>query len=321
MSPLSKKLVLATRGSRLALKQASLVADLVTGAHPGVSIEIATVTTTGDRDQRPFAAIGGKGLFTSEVERAVVEGRADIAVHSAKDLTAELAPGCAIVCVPMRASVTDVVVGGSGRSGEERIASLPKGATVGTSSMRRRALLAEARPDLETRELRGNLDTRLRKVEDGEIDAAILASAGIERLLGSAPEGGLDPTWWVPAPAQGALAVEALAGRDDLAELFAGLDDVAARHEVTAERAFAARLEGGCSVPLGCHARASSSGIVLTGLLGSPDGSNNMRDRLSGSLHEAAQLGSELADAILGAGGDEILAELKETDSPEPVEP
>src|SRR5918992_1056361 len=170
MSRQTKKLVLATRGSRLALKQTALVAELVTRAHPHVSIETLTVTTTGDKDARPFAAIGGKGLFTSEVERAVVEGRADIAVHSAKDLTAELAAGCEIVCV------------GDGARGEERIASLASGATVGTSSMRRRALLAEARPDIETSELRGNLDTRLRKVEDGVIDAAVLAAAGIERL-------------------------------------------------------------------------------------------------------------------------------------------
>ena len=321
MSRPIKKLVIATRGSRLALRQATLVADLVTSSQPQVTVEIRTVTTTGDRDARPFAAIGGKGLFTSEVERSVVDGEADIAVHSAKDLTADLAPGCSIVCVPARASVHDVVVGGTGATGEERLGSLADGAVVGTSSMRRRALLAESRPDLATSELRGNLDTRLRKVEEGAIDAAVLAAAGIERLQGIVPEGALDPAWWVPAPGQGALAVEALEERTDVRDLFEGLDDPAARAEVTAERAFAARLEGGCSVPLGCHARASASGLVLTGLLGSLDGSNNLRDRLSGSIHEAAQLGIELADAILGAGGDEILADLRETDTPEPVEP
>ena len=186
--------------------------------------------------------------------------------------------------------------------------------------MRRRALLAEARGDLEATELRGNLDTRLRKVADGEIDAAVLAGAGIERLLGEAPHDAvLDPGWWVPAPSQGALAVEALIEREDLAELFGALDDPATRDEVTAERAFAARLEGGCSVPLGCLARVSGSGLVLTGLLGSPDGSGNLRDRASGPRHEAAQLGVELADAILGAGGDEILADLKEIAAPQPA--
>jgi hydroxymethylbilane synthase len=322
MSRPTDELVIATRGSRLALKQASIVADMVSRARPDLEIRIAKVMTTGDKDRRPFAAIGGKGLFTSEVERAVVEGVADVAVHSAKDLTAELAAGCEIVCVPARASVQDVVVGGSGSSGEERLGTLPPGGRVGTSSMRRRALLAEARPDLEPVELRGNLDTRLRKVEEGEMDAAILASAGIERLLGAVPgDGVLDPTWWVPAPAQGALAVEALEERSDLTDLFAGLDDPAARAEVTAERAFAGRLEGGCSVPLGCLARASASGLVLTGLLASPDGTTVLRDRASGSLHEAAQLGAELADAILGAGGDDILADLREMDTPDPVEP
>ncbi|HEY7873950.1 MAG TPA: hydroxymethylbilane synthase [Actinomycetota bacterium] len=322
MSQVPSKLVIASRGSRLALRQASIVEALVSAARPDITVEVRQVTTTGDKDSRPFAAIGGKGLFTSEVERAVLEGAADVAVHSAKDLTAELAPGCAIVCVPARAVAHDVVVGGEGATGEERLASLRNGARVGTSSMRRRALLAEARPDLETVELRGNLDTRMRKVEDGEIDAAILAAAGIERLLGAAPvDATLDPGWWIPPPGQGALAVEALAERADVVELFAALDDPAARDEVTAERAFAARLEGGCSVPLGCLARASSSGLLLTGFLGSPEGSGNLRDRASGARHEAAQLGVELADAILAAGGDEILADLREVEAPEPVEP
>jgi hydroxymethylbilane synthase len=322
MSPTNKPLVIATRGSRLALTQASIVANLVRSAHPELQIEIKTIKTTGDRDGRPFAAIGGKGLFTTEIERAIVEDVADVAVHSAKDLTAELAPGCAIVCVPPRGRVEDVVVGGTGESGEERLASLPNEATVGTSSMRRRALLAEARPDVQVRELRGNLDTRLRKVEQGELDAAILAAAGIDRLHEGAPaEGLLGADWWVPAPGQGALAIEALTARDDLSELLAPLEDPRSRAELTAERAFAARLEGGCSVPLGCLARAAEDRLVVTGFLGSPWGSGNLRDRASGSPAEAAQLGSELADAILAAGGDEILLDVKESDPPQPVEP
>lgn len=321
MSPTSSRLVLATRGSRLARTQASIVADLVRAAHADLDVELRVVTTTGDRDARPFGAIGGKGLFTAEIERAIVDGVADAAIHSAKDLTSDLAPGCALVCIPVRGSVSDVVVGGNGATGEERLASLAPGAVVGTSSMRRRALLAEARPDVEVRELRGNLDTRLREVEDGELDAAILAAAGIERLTGRAPEGVLDPDWWVPAPAQGALAVEGLEDRDDVVALFAGLDDASARAEVTAERAFARRLEGGCSVPLGCLARVRGSDIVVTAFLGSPSGAGNLRDRASGSIEEAAQLGAELAGAILSAGGDEILAEVRESDPPQPVEP
>ena len=322
MSPTNKPLVIATRGSRLALAQTSIVAELIRAAHPDVRIEIQTVSTTGDRDGRPFAAIGGKGLFTSEVERAVVEGGADIAVHSAKDLTAELGPGCTIACVPTRGPVEDVVIGGVGESGEERLASLPEGATVGTSSMRRRALLAEARPDVAVRELRGNLDTRLRKVTEGDLAAAILAAAGIARLHETTRvEGSLTSDWWVPAPGQGALAIEALEARADLVDLLAPLEDPLARVELTAERAFAARLEGGCSVPLGCLARASDDGLVVTGFLGSLWGSGNLRDRASGARREAAQLGAELADAILAAGGDEILADVREADPPIPVEP
>lgn len=321
MSRTSNRLVLATRGSRLALTQASIVADLVRAARPGIDVEIRTIKTTGDKDARPFAAIGGKGLFTAEIERVVAEGAADIAVHSAKDLTSTLAPGCTIVCIPSRGSVYDVVVGGEGDTGEERLASLPRNAPVGTSSMRRRALLAEARPDVQPRELRGNLDTRLRKVKEGEIAAAVLAAAGIERLTGEIPSGGLGPDWWVPAPAQGALAVEAREDRVDLAELFAELDDPAARSEVTAERAFAQALEGGCSVPLGCLARAGEGRLVVTGFLGSATGSGNLRDRVSGPAAEAAQLGTELAEAIVAAGGDEILAEVRESDPPQPVEP
>jgi hydroxymethylbilane synthase len=307
------KLVIASRGSKLAQKQAGIVADLVRSVEPGIEIEIRTISTTGDRDDRPYHAIGGRGLFVAEVEREVAEERCDVAVHSAKDLTAQLAPGCLIVCVPQRGSVHDVVVGGAGQDGAARLASLPSGGRVGTSSMRRRALLAEFRDDLEVVDLRGNLDTRLRKVRDGAIDAAVLAAAGIERLgaVDDFEPGALDPARWVPAPAQGALAVEARSDRGDLAELFARVDDGEARAEVECERAFAARLEGGCSVPLGCSARATGGDLVVTGFLGHPDGHDSLRDRISGPLREAEELGRELADAILGAGGSELLDEVR----------
>jgi len=321
------RIVIASRGSRLARRQAAIVVDLVTAARPGINVDVVTVTTAGDLDKsRPFAAIGGKGLFTTEVERAVVEERADIAVHSAKDLTAELAEGCAIVGVPARAPVHDVVVGGSGATGAERLESLDRGARLGTSSMRRRALLAVARPDISPVELRGNIDTRLRKVADGEVDAAVLAAAGIGRLRGKgdaaerdtgAP---LDPRWWVPPPGQGALAIEALSGRADLAALFGPLSDHGAWAELMAERAFAAELEGGCSVPLGCLARAAGADVVVSGWLGFPDGSSEVRDRISGPVNDAAALGRELGVAVYDAGGRDILEELKTlTESEVPV--
>ncbi|MDQ4144970.1 MAG: hydroxymethylbilane synthase [Actinomycetota bacterium] len=318
----NNRLVIASRGSKLALRQSEIISDLVRAAHPGIEIEVRKVTTTGDRDARPFAEIGGKGLFTSEVEREIVEGRADVAVHSAKDLTAGLHEGCTLVCVPPRASVADVVVGSTGATGEERLGRLADGARVGTSSIRRRALLAEARPDLEVVPFRGNLDTRLKKVAAGEVDAAILAHAGMQRLGGPETDAApLDPARWIPAPAQGALAVEALIERDDLADLFVGLGDPAAAAEVACERAFSARLEGGCSIPLGCLARADSGHLVVTGYLGDPYGGQSMRDRISGSIDEPEALGRELAEAILSSGGDEILADLLETEPPQPAPP
>jgi hydroxymethylbilane synthase len=307
------RLVIASRGSKLAQRQAGIVADLVRSVEPEAEIEVRTVVTTGDKDARPYRAIGGKGLFVAEVEHEVAEGRCDVAVHSAKDLTAQLAPGCSIVCVPPRASVHDVVVGGTGPDGIARLSSMGSGARVGTSSMRRRALLAEFRDDLETVDLRGNLDTRLRKVRDGVIDAAVLAAAGIERLgaIEDVEPGALDPDSWVPAPGQGALAVEARSDRADLAELFARIDDVAAHAEVTCERSFAERLEGGCSIPLGCSARTIEDGLVVTGFLGHPDGHDSLRDRISGATSEAEALGRELADAILDAGGTDLLEDIR----------
>ena len=297
-----------------------MVAAMLGEQHPSLDVELVEVTTKGDRDSRPFADIGGKGLFTSEVERAVVEGRADVAVHSAKDLTAELADGCTLVCIPPRASSHDVVAGGTGGSGEERLGSLPPGSVVGTSSMRRRSLLAEARPDLDVVEFRGNLDTRLRKVADGEVDAAILAAAGIERLYDEgqhdALAGALHPSSWVPAPAQGALAIEGLSDRAELLDLFAPLEDRGSRAEVECERSFGLTLEGGCSVPLGCWAVARGEHLSVMGFLGMPDGSSTLRDRISGGTSEAAQLGRELAEAILAAGGDEIIEELRSFDPP-----
>lgn len=316
-----ERLVVASRASRLALTQTGLIADALRSSHPGLDVEILEVTTKGDRDKRPFAEIGGKGLFTSEVERAVVEGRADVAVHSAKDLTADLADGCAIVCVPTRATRSDVVIGGSGAAAEEKLRSLPPGARVGTSSMRRRSLLMELRRDVEAVEFRGNLDTRLRKVTDGVVKAAILAAAGIERLgIPLDQTSHLDPEWWVPAPGQGVLAIEALEERDEVAGLFAPLIDDPTEAELAAERAFAARLEGGCSVPLGCSAVVAGDRMTITGYLGSTDG-RSVRESLSGAVTDAAALGVELAEAVLVSGGEAILADIEGRDAPVVEEP
>jgi hydroxymethylbilane synthase len=290
------------------------VAQALRDAHPGLEVAIEAVRTRGDKDGRSFAAIGGKGLFVAEVEQAVVDGRADLAVHSAKDLTAELAPGCSIFCVPRRAPAHDVIVG------VDALDELPSGATVGTSSMRRRALLAEMRPDLRVADFRGNLDTRLRKVEEGVVDAAILAAAGIERL-GVAAGSPIDPERWVPAPGQGALAIEGLTDRKDLTELLTPLHDADAGAELACERAFSARLEGGCSVPLGCLARCSNGKVTVVGYLGLPDGSHALRDRIAGPAAVAAELGVDLADAIFDCGGREIVEELRDAEPTAPSAP
>lgn len=323
MSSSLSRVRIATRGSKLALAQAAIVEALLRARSPGVEVEVVPVTTRGDVDQRPFAAIGGKGLFVKEVEAALVQGVADIAVHSAKDLTSELAPGCAVVCVPERVDPRDVVVGGEGAAAEERLASLRPDARVGTSSMRRIALLRELRPDLEPTPLRGNLDTRLRKVRDRDVDAAIVAVAGVDRLgaFDESTMSRLDPDRWVPAPGQATLAVEALEERSELRALLEPVNDVSAAAELTCERAFARTLEGGCSIPIGCLARASGSDLIAAGYLGHPDGGQPLRDRISGPPAQAHQLGVELATAILDAGGDEWIAELQEMERPTPAAP
>jgi hydroxymethylbilane synthase len=316
MNQVPDRLVLASRGSRLALRQAGIVSELVRRLHPAIEVEILPVRTSGDADKRsPFAALG-RGVFTTEVEHAVATGQADVAVHSAKDLTAELAEGCGIVCVPPRAAPGDVVVGGRGEHGEERIAALPPSARVGTSSMRRRVLLAELRPDVEAVDFRGNLETRLRKLSDGEVDVAILAEAGLARLGAPADYARLDEARWIPAPGQGALAIEARTDRPDVAELFAPLDDSGTHAEVTCERAFASTLEGGCSVPLGCLANVGEGArghlaLVATGFLGSPYGDQHLRDRISGPPSDAGALGAELAGAILAAGGQDVIEDIE----------
>ena len=313
------RLVLATRGSKLALRQAEIVASLITSAHPGVTIDVRVVKTTGDKDSRPFAQIGGKGLFTSEVEREVAEGRADLAVHSAKDLTAAVAPGCVIAAVPVRERVEDVIVGGTG-SAQERLSNIAPGARIGTSSIRRRALLAETRPDVDAVEFRGNLDTRLRKIAGGVVDGALLAAAGIARLgmWEAADPAPLEPTWWVPPPGQGALAIETREDRTEVIELLSVLDDPEARATLEAERAFSERLEGDCSVPLGCFAQVAGERLVVTGYLGHPSGTNSIRDRISGGLSHARDIGVELAEAIIAGGGDDILEELEGSDTRAP---
>jgi hydroxymethylbilane synthase len=280
---------IGTRGSALALAQARQVADALGGG------ELVEIATAGDRG----APGGDKSRWVAELERALLDGEVDMAVHSAKDVPGELAPALAIAAVPARADARDVLVG---------VASLDElrpGARVGTSSLRRAAQLRAAREDLEIVSMRGNVDTRLRKLAEGEWDAIVLARAGLERLGRVAEAGGaLDPEVFVPAPGQGALALETRVGEEGAV---AGLDDPESHARVRAERALTAALGASCHTPVGAYAEALGGSFALTGFAGLPDGSLWIRDRLEGEEPEA--LGRAVAERMLAAGAAEILRE------------
>ncbi|MBS0393794.1 MAG: hydroxymethylbilane synthase [Proteobacteria bacterium] len=299
---------IATRRSALALWQAEHVAALLRERHPGLSVELVPIVTTGDRIQdRPLAAVGGKGLFIKELEVAMQEGRAELAVHSMKDVPAALPAGFVIGAVLPRADPRDAFLSLKHAS----FAALPPGARVGTSSQRRQAILRAARRDLEIVPLRGNVDTRLRKLDAGEFDAIILAAAGLTRLgfAGRITEY-LPPSLSLPAIGQGIVGIEC---REDPAVLarVGVLDDRATRECLAAERALAARLEGSCTSPIAGFARHGAAGLELEGLVGAPDGSLVYRDRITGAARDGVALGHALADRLLAAGAGDLLASLR----------
>lgn len=298
-----------TRGSALAVAQTRQTVAALQQRWPGLAVEIVTITTRGDvQTQVPLHEVGGKGLFVKEIEEALLFGRVDLAVHSAKDLPSELPPGLALVCFPARADARDALVSREGR----RLADLPEGACVGTSSLRRLFQLRHLRPDLRIEPLRGNVDTRLRRVAEGRFDAVVLAAAGLGRLgLADRITEALDPVAFVPAAGQGALALEARADDARARALVAPLNDAATETALRAERAFLARLMGGCQVPAGAHARLEGGRLVLEGFLASPDGAVFLRDRERGSEAEAEALGAALAERLLSRGRAGDAAPLK----------
>jgi hydroxymethylbilane synthase len=295
---------IGTRGSRLARVQAEWVRRRFEAAHPGHAAELVIIRTSGDRVRdRPLAAIGGKGLFVKEIEAALTAGEIECAVHSLKDVPGELAPGLRLAAVPERADARDVVLtrtpGG--------LAGLAAGARVGTSSPRRAALLGALWPRLAVVDLRGNVDTRLRKLEAGEVDALILAAAGLDRLGIVHPHAEpCDPIEFVPAIGQGALAVET---RDDrFASLVQAIEDEASRRAVDAERAFLHAVGGSCLTPLGAHATYEAGRLSLRALIASPDGRRVVRGERSGAAPDAERIGAGVAAELLALGGAEILA-------------
>jgi hydroxymethylbilane synthase len=298
---------IGTRGSQLALTQSRWVQSCIQRQLPGWEVELVTITTSGDRFvEQPLSAIGGKGLFVKEIEEALQARTIDCAVHSMKDVPGELAPGLVMAAIPPREDVRDVLITRDGARFEE----LPPGARVGTSSLRRMALIRAARGDLEVMNLRGNVDTRLRKLDSGQFGAVILAAAGLNRL--GIKRSGLaffDPLHFVPAIGQGALAIESRA--DETADLLAPLDDALTRIAVTAERAFLTRAGGSCRTPLAAYATISKETIELRALIASPDGQQVVRGERRGAAADGEAIGVELAEELLGKGGAEILRTLQ----------
>jgi hydroxymethylbilane synthase len=299
---------IATRKSQLALWQAEHVAKLLRLAHAGLEVVLVPLVTQGDRIQGSLAAVGGKGLFIKELEVALEEQRADIAVHSMKDLPADLAAGLTIGAVLERADARDALVAASG----QRLEDLPRGARVGTSSLRRQAQLLAARPDLKIQALRGNVDTRLRRLDAGEMDAIVLACAGLIRLgLESRISSPLDPKICLPAVAQGVIGIECRSEDLRALRLVGVLDHPATRIAMLAERAFAHRLGGSCQSPIAAHAELDGRRLMLDGLVAEPDGSRLLRDRQVGSIDDPAALGGKLAERILAAGAGPLLERLR----------
>jgi hydroxymethylbilane synthase len=305
---MSVKIRIATRGSKLALWQAHHVRDLLS-REAGVMVELLVLSTVGDRVvDRPLSEMGGKGLFVKEIEAALLDGRADVAVHSMKDLPADIPDGLVLAAVPPREDPRDALVVRPGIAATT-IAALPSGARVGTSSLRRVCQLKAQRPDLEVAPLRGNVDTRLNRVAAGELDAIVLAVAGLRRLgFVERITRVLDVAESLPAIGQGALAIETRAGDEAVRERVARFDDPATAITVAAERAFLGRLDGSCRTPLAAHATLDGARIHLDGLVGRPDGTTILRDQLSGEASAATALGRELAERLLARGADRILA-------------
>jgi hydroxymethylbilane synthase len=302
------KLIIGSRGSELALTQSRYVAGLIEAAVPDIEVKVEVFSTRGDEIlSKPLAEIGGKGLFTEELEAALLEGSIDLAVHSLKDLPTEEPTGLCIAATPTRATPNDALVSAK----FARLADLPPGATVGTSSLRRKAQLVAAKSGLNIVDLRGNVGTRVKRVTEGDLDAAILACAGLERIgLSDGIAEVLSPEVMLPAAGQGALGVQARADDIDLLEILAKVNDVATRAEVTAERALLAALGGGCQVPIGALAEARGDSLHLRGCVCSLDGKRLFRTEISGPLIDATTLGQQAADALLREGAEAVIADI-----------
>ncbi len=293
-----------TRGSRLALAQTGQVIETLRATHPSISFESVVIKTTGDiRSDVPFAAVGTKGMFVKEIEEALLSSAIDLAIHSLKDMPGELPAGLALGAVPTREDPRDALV-----SHGVTLDKLHLGARIGSSSLRRQAQIRAFRPDLIVDDLRGNLDTRIRKLDDGNFDGIILACAGLERLgLTSRISERLSIDISVPAPGQGALALEVRAEDSETKNLLDSVNDKDASDAITAERAFQLTLDGGCHVPAGAFAEVRGDVLSIIAMIAAPDGSEVLRAERMGSRADAAKIGIDAATELLDRGGDRYL--------------
>jgi hydroxymethylbilane synthase len=298
-------LKIGTRGSKLALAQSEWVRKKIEGRHPRAQVQLVRIKTTGDKIlDSPLAKIGGKGLFVKEIEEALLNERVDLAVHSMKDVPAELPKGLILATFPAREDPHDAFVSLECSSLDQ----LPQGARVGTGSLRRAAQLLHIRPDLELVPLRGNVDTRLRKLEAGEFQAIILAAAGMRRLgFEDRISQRLSTEQILPAIGQGALGLEVRHDDEETIGLIHFLNDEASEVRVKAERAFLKELEGGCQVPIAAFGRLNGERLDLEGMVAELDGSRIIRDKITGERNEAEDMGIRLARRLLASGADEIL--------------
>jgi hydroxymethylbilane synthase len=305
---LKEQIIIATRGSKLALAQAGWVQAQLQGRYPQMEISLRIIKTTGDKIlDVPLAQVGGKGLFTKEIEQAILDKEADLGVHSMKDVPTEIPPGLTIGVITAREDERDALISNHWKSLED----LPPGGRIGTSSLRRRAQLLHLRPDLQIQSMRGNVDTRIKKLASEQLDGIILAVAGLKRLgLAHLITCTLPITQMLPAIGQGALGLEFREQDSRIREMLAFFDDPDCHITLRAERAFLNRLEGGCQVPIAARSYLEGGYLKLEGLIGSLDGKVIIREKIEGLPMEAESLGIRLAQGLLEQGGAEILSEI-----------
>ncbi|MDT8302193.1 MAG: hydroxymethylbilane synthase [Sedimentisphaerales bacterium] len=305
-----RPLKIASRASKLALVQSNYICNLLKNLSCNIDISIVEISTKGDRDKSDFLyKTDSMGFFTSEVENALLDGRADLAVHSLKDLPTACTEGLVVAAIPKRESVADALIASSQASS---IAALPAGATVGTSSLRRISQLRRLRDDIKCVPLRGNVETRVSKVATGKVDAAVIACAGLNRLgLADKISAILPPQEFLPAPAQGALAVQIRTDDNELVELVSKLNHKNSRIAVEAERAILSSMHGGCSIPLGVYSQISGDNIIIYAVISDVEGDKYIKRSKTANINEAKSCAEELAQELLNAGGREILDQIR----------